>query len=540
MEDLILPPESDTGNIEYKLSLASVSIDTLVHRITQMKYRLREGNGEAIYYIGISDSGLPVGISEDDHNKSIEILTKMVTENNCSIIEVFKKQKNDKKIYSQYVIRDLLSNYIDLKIGVVGNVDSGKSTLIGCLTKDVLDDGRGKSRLLVFNYPHEVKTGRTSSIGHQIMGFDKNGNFIKPKKLNHGARWTDITKNSSKIVSFYDMAGHERYLRTTIYGLTSMHPDYCFVVIGGNMGMNHMTREHIALCISLQIPIIIIITKIDIAPANIMEETMLKLKKVCKNAIRKIPYEIKTYDDVININHNIKAGNIIPIFKISNVGGHNLDLLKKTLNLLPVRNDYSHLVDEPIEMLVDSKYFITGHGTVVSGLLKSGTIKVNDTLYLGPCNIKLNNKNFNENYVTTRAKSIHIKHLDVKEAKAGSYICICLKNINKNLIRKGAVLLGEKQPKLSINEFIANVNVLHSHHTTIKKGYQPYLHIEQVRQCAQILEIINKDEILRTGDMAKVRLRFINRPEYIKPGMKLIFRDGKVKAVGRVIENVLD
>ena len=58
-----------------------------------------------------------------------------------------------------------------IKIGIVGNVDSGKSTLVGVLSKGELDDGRGSARLKVFNYPHEVSNGRTSSVGHEIMGF---------------------------------------------------------------------------------------------------------------------------------------------------------------------------------------------------------------------------------------------------------------------------------------------------------------------------------------------------------------------------------
>jgi GTPase len=179
-------------------------------------------------------------------------------------------------------------------------------------------------------------------------------------------------------------------------------------------------------------------------------------------------------------------------------------------------------------MLIDTKYYITGHGTVVCGLLKTGTIKVNDTLYLGPSR----DKNI---YLQTKVKSIHIKHLDVKEAKAGSYICVCLKNINKKNIRKGSVLVCDKQQKLAIYEFTASINILHSHHTTIRKGYEPYLHIEQVRQCAKILEI-NNHELLRTGDTANIRLQFMNYPEYIKPGMNLIFRDGKVKGIGKILE----
>ena len=60
-------------------------------------------------------------------------------------------------------------------MALVGNVDSGKSTLVGVLTKGLLDDGRGSSRMKVFNYPHENQTGRTSSIAQEIMGFNEQG-----------------------------------------------------------------------------------------------------------------------------------------------------------------------------------------------------------------------------------------------------------------------------------------------------------------------------------------------------------------------------
>ena len=73
-------------------------------------------------------------------------------------------------------------NYI--RIALVGNVDSGKSTIVGVLTKGLLDNGRGSSREKVFNYPHETTTGRTSSIAQEIMGFDKNGNQIFAERFN--------------------------------------------------------------------------------------------------------------------------------------------------------------------------------------------------------------------------------------------------------------------------------------------------------------------------------------------------------------------
>ena len=61
-----------------------------------------------------------------------------------------------------------------MRVAFIGNVDSGKSTLVGVLSKGEKDDGRGSARKLVFNFSHEAENGRTSSIGQEILGFDEN------------------------------------------------------------------------------------------------------------------------------------------------------------------------------------------------------------------------------------------------------------------------------------------------------------------------------------------------------------------------------
>ena len=66
----------------------------------------------------------------------------------------------------------------DVTVAVVGNVDSGKSTLVGVLTKGGLDDGRGLARAKVFNFSHEAANGHTSSIAQEIMGFSAEGEQV--------------------------------------------------------------------------------------------------------------------------------------------------------------------------------------------------------------------------------------------------------------------------------------------------------------------------------------------------------------------------
>lgn len=82
-----------------------------------------------------------------------------------------------------------------------------------------------------------------------------------------------------------DLCGHEKYLKTTINGLTGLAPDFSCVVVGANMGLSKMTREHIGLCLFLKIPFFVIITKIDLAPQNKFEETLNEIKKILKSRL---------------------------------------------------------------------------------------------------------------------------------------------------------------------------------------------------------------------------------------------------------------
>ena len=67
---------------------------------------------------------------------------------------------------------------------------------------------------------------------------------------------------TAKVVSFIDLAGHERYLRTTVYGLTAHEPDYVMVVVGANHGITRMTKEHVGMAIALNVPLFVVVTKV--------------------------------------------------------------------------------------------------------------------------------------------------------------------------------------------------------------------------------------------------------------------------------------
>lgn len=94
------------------------------------------------------------------------------------------------------------------RVAVIGNVDAGKSTLLGVLSLDCLDDGRGSARLRVFQHPHEANTGRTSSVGTVVVGFDENGNIVKRNHVSsHNKDKTyskEICKKSNKVINYFN------------------------------------------------------------------------------------------------------------------------------------------------------------------------------------------------------------------------------------------------------------------------------------------------------------------------------------------------
>jgi GTPase len=71
-----------------------------------------------------------------------------------------------------------------------------------------------------------------------------------------------------------DLCGHEKYLKTTMFGLVGLMPDYAMIVVGANMGVSRMTREHLGITLALGVPFYFVITKVDICPPAVYEETL--------------------------------------------------------------------------------------------------------------------------------------------------------------------------------------------------------------------------------------------------------------------------
>ncbi|KAF1379371.1 hypothetical protein PFLUV_G00175370 [Perca fluviatilis] len=466
---------------------------------------MEEGCGETIYMVGMGSDGGDWGLDERDMEASAATVRSMCEQVDADLITLGAAMR------------------LPVWVAVVGNVDAGKSTLLGVLTHGELDNGRGFARQKLFRHKHEMESGRTSSVGNDILGFDQEGQVVnKPDSHGGSLDWTKICEKSSKVITFIDLAGHEKYLKTTVFGMTGHLPDFCMLMVGSNAGIVGMTKEHLGLALALNVPVFVVVTKIDMCPANILQETLKLLQRLLKSpGCRKIPVLVQNKDDVIVTASNFSSERMCPIFQISNVTGENMDLLKMFLNLLSSRTSYRD--DQPAEFQIDDTYSVPGVGTVVSGTTLRGLIRLNDTMLLGPDPLG--------SFIPIAVKSIHRKRMPVKEVRGGQTASFALKKIKRSSIRKGMVMVSPRLCPQATWEFEAEILVLH-HPTTISPRYQAMVHCGSIRQTATILSM-NKD-CLRTGDKASVHFRFIKTPEYLHCDQRLVFREGRTKAVGTI------
>eukprot|EP01001_Neometanema_parovale_P012994 NODE_933_length_1983_cov_100.448925_g885_i0.p1 GENE.NODE_933_length_1983_cov_100.448925_g885_i0~~NODE_933_length_1983_cov_100.448925_g885_i0.p1 ORF type:complete len:605 (-),score=123.95 NODE_933_length_1983_cov_100.448925_g885_i0:97-1911(-) len=498
-----------------------------------------EGHGECICKIGVDRAGHPVGIPDAEFDESLEMINKISAELHCASAVIIDKTVKETPRYrcAEVLIRKMDDDtYIDMRIAICGNVDSGKSTFVGVCTKGVLDNGRGLIRSKVFKHKHEQETGRTSAISEQLIGFSAFGDVVNYSELQAADEKTekvprqtvstkDLSERSAKILTFYDLAGHEKYLKTTVLGMTGSMPDYACLVISANNGIQRMTKEHLGLCLALKIPFFTVITRIDMCPPEVAKNTTETIVKILKSSgVNKLPFIIRKKEDVVIAAKNMKEDRLAPIFHISNVTGENMDLVRKFLNLLPIRKDWASLAQLPLEVVIDSTFYVQGVGTVVGGIVTQGSVAPNDTILLGP--------NSNGHFRQAVVKSIHVKQLAVDRVSAGTAACFALKKERRADIRKGMVMLERTSKPAAVWEFEAEIVVLY-HSTTIQSNYQPVLHCGTVRQSCTIT-LSESTELLRTGDKARVKFKFMYKPEYVKVGSKIIFREGRTKGLGTI------
>ena len=400
----------------------------------------------------------------------------------------------------------ILKNTTEVKIGTFGEESSGKSTTTSVLINRQLDDGNGLMRKKNFKFQHEFQTGKSLSISHLILGLDKNNKPIKNENF------SEIIKNSVKFVNIYDMGGSEKAMKITLSLISPDYIDYALLFIDYKNGPTENTKKLYSLNNSVHIPMICIITMIDLIKnqeEKILQDFIEKSIKYLSNINQEIkPLYIKNSSDVHDyiskLNNNIE--NILPIICISNVKGNNIDLLEYLLTLLPnslsramplINNAFDdngfNLISSPQNQFDVLEHFIVDGKTILGGIVNKGFIKKNETYYFGPNKLG--------NFKLLTVETIHCKKQEVNIVYEGQYISLSLtgKKYEPNEIVKGCCLIGTNTnivPR-AVKKFLADVWWIGEEHIKeMKYKCEPVVIINHIRQTCKIINMNKKKNVL--------------------------------------------
>ncbi|KAK1338366.1 hypothetical protein QTO34_001482 [Cnephaeus nilssonii] len=545
-----LPPrhllqQAEDGNIEYKLKLVNPSQYRFEHLVTQMKWRLQEGRGEAVYQIGVEDNGLLVGLAEEEMRASLKTLHRMAEKVGADIT-VLREREVDydsdvpRKI-TEVLVRKVPDNqqFLDLRVAVLGNVDSGKSTLLGVLTQGELDNGRGRARLNLFRHLHEIQSGRTSSISFEILGFNSKGEVVN---YSDSRTAEEICESSSKMITFIDLAATtSTYTPPSLASpLTALTVPCSSLVLTLGLAAG-TTREHLGLALALKVPFFVVVSKVDLCAKTTVERTVRQLERVLKQpGCHKVPMLVVSEDDAVTAAQQFaQSPNVTPIFTLSSVSGESLDLLKVFLNILPPltnSKEQEELMQQLTEFQAIDRIFFGFRwmkstqyqrwGQLLEGHFPVGFAVRATSWCVGPTDDGC--------FLELRVCSIQRNRSACRVLRAGQAATLALGDFDRALLRKGMVMVSPEMNPTICSVFEAEI-VLLFHATTFRRGFQVTVHVGNVRQTAVVEKIHAKDK-LRTGEKAVVRFRFLKHPEYLKVGAKLLFREGVTKGIGHVTD----
>ncbi|KAK4988608.1 hypothetical protein LTR50_003791 [Elasticomyces elasticus] len=323
---------------------------------------------------------------------------------------------------------------VQLRVSLTGATMSGKSSLLGTLTTATLDNGRGKSRLSMLKHRHEISSGVTSSVTQELLGYQsRSGGDVEI--VNYATKnvssWIDIhaAAANDRMVFVSDSAGHPRYRRTTVRGLVGWAPHWTVLcvpaddaedmsgktegtlstgdLLSGATADVAISGAHLDLCLRLGLPLIVVITKLDLASKSGLRTVLAKLLSTLKAAgkVPKIVPNISSTASEANLESlpnraMLEAANlaailsesprsIVPIVMSSAVHGTGIDTLHTLLCQLPLissANIFTTVGLPPAVFHIEDIYGRPANteSTVVSGHLFTGTISVGEELFMGP------------------------------------------------------------------------------------------------------------------------------------------------------------
>ena len=392
-----------------------------------------------------------------------------------------------------------------VNIGTIGHVDHGKTTLTAAITMTLSQKGEAQAMRYdeIDKAPEEKARGITINTAH--------------------VEYETATRHYAHV----DCPGHADYVKKMITGAAQM--DGAILVVSAPDGPMPQTREHILLARQVGVPyIVVFMNKTDMMD----DEELLELVEM---EIREL---LSSYDfpgDEIPI---IKGSALKALEYVAN-GGTDVDNAPECKCIWELMDAVDHYIpepkratDQPFLMPVEDVFSISGRGTVATGRVERGTVKVSDTVEI----VGLMDKP--KSTVVTGVEMFH-KLLD--QAEAGDNIGALLRGIQRNEIERGQVLAkpGTIHPH---THFIGQVYVLTKEeggrHTPFFNGYRPQFYFRTTDVTGNI-KLPDGTEMVMPGDNIDMEITLIT-PIALEQGLRFAIREGGRTVGSGVVAKVIE
>lgn len=373
-----------------------------------------------------------------------------------------------------------------INVGTIGHIDHGKTTLTAAIQHVLKLKGlieKAETVDQIDNAPEEKARGITINIHHSEYETDK------------------------RHYAHIDAPGHADYIKNMIVGAAQM--DGAILVVAANDGVMQQTREHILLAKQVNVPsIVVFINKVDMVPDK---ELIDLVEEDVRTLLKKYNY----------------PGDEVPVIKGSGLKALEAksvddEWAKPIIELVEALDNYIPSpvrdVNKPFLMPVEDVFSIEGRGTVVTGRVERGVLKVNEEVEI---------VGLRETSMKTVATGIEMFHKSLDEARPGDNVGVLLRGTKKEDVERGMVLAkpGTITPH---TEFEAEVYVLTTEeggrHTPFTTGYKPQFYFRTTDVTGDIT-LSEGIEAVMPGDNATFKVKLIY-PIAIEDGLRFAIREG--------------
>ena len=368
-----------------------------------------------------------------------------------------------------------------VNVGTIGHVDHGKTTLTAAITKTLADKGLAEVRDFdtIDNAPEEKERGITINTSHVEY------------------------ETENRHYAHVDCPGHADYIKNMITGAAQM--DGAILVVAATDGAMQQTREHLLLAKQVNVPaVVVFMNKCDqVDDPELLELVELELRELL------VKYDFPGDDTPIIQGSALNA--------LSN-GGADADCIMELMsNVDSFVPTPERAVDKPFLMPVEDIFSITGRGTVATGRIESGIVKVGEELDIVGMG--------SDKKTTCTGVEMFRKLLD--EGQAGDNAGLLLRGVDKEDIQRGMVLAkpGSITPH---TKFKASVYVLKKdeggRHTPFFKGYRPQFYFRTTDVTGNVI-LPEGTEMVMPGDNVDLDIELIT-PIAMEKELRFAIREG--------------